>query len=211
MLIAFLSGLGLGFVGSIPVAGPTAVIVVERALEDRPRSGLTIATGAAIAESLYAGVAFWGLTAVLTSYPLLRPISRLMASALLCVVGFYLIFRRTKRASRSDRRDDKRRSRQLVFGFTITALNPTLLVTWAVAATALHAVLPSSFKAWDAFPYALGVGLGITAWFWLLVRLACRFRKSFGLTTMNRILRGTGAVLVAGGLLMAGRTLVAIL
>jgi threonine/homoserine/homoserine lactone efflux protein len=134
-----------------------------------------------------------------------------MASALLCVVGFYLIFRRTKRASRSDRRDDKRRSRQLVFGFTITALNPTLLVTWAVAATALHAVLPSSFKAWDAFPYALGVGLGITAWFWLLIRVACRFRKSFGLTTMNRILRGTGAVLVAGGLLMAGRTLVAIL
>jgi threonine/homoserine/homoserine lactone efflux protein len=211
MLIALFSGLGLGFAGSIPLAGPTSVIVVESALENRPRRGLTVAIGAAIAEGLYAGVAFWGLKAVLANYPLARPISRLVASTLLCAVGLYLIFRRVKRTRKSDRGNANDRSHQLAFGFTITALNPTLLVTWAVAAATLHAALPSSFTAWDALPYAIGVGLGVVGWFWILVRLACRFRKSVGPTTMNRILQGTGVVLVTAGVLMGGRTLAAIL
>jgi threonine/homoserine/homoserine lactone efflux protein len=211
MLLALLSGLGLGFAGSIPVAGPTSVIVVESALENRPRQGLTVAIGAAVAEGLYAGMTFWGLATILTSYPLLRPISRFVASALLCAVGAYLLLRRAKRTRRSDPGNAKRRGHQLVFGFTITALNPTLLVTWAVAAAALHAALPSSFTAWDAFPFALGVAFGITGWFWLLLRLACRFRKSVGPAAMNRVLRATGAVLVAAGVLMAGRALLAVL
>src|SRR5262245_51966245 len=132
MLVALLSGLVLGFVGSIPVAGPTAVIVAESALDDRPRRGMAIATGAAIAESLYALVAFWGLTAILTRYPMLRPISRVVAGAILCLVGLYLMRRRARPALEAERHSP-RHAHELLFGFTITLLNPTLAVTWTVA------------------------------------------------------------------------------
>ena len=49
MIVAALSGFVLGFAGSIPVAGPTAVVVMESALAHRNREGLSVAVGAAVA------------------------------------------------------------------------------------------------------------------------------------------------------------------
>jgi len=208
MLVALLSGLILGFVGSIPVAGPTAVIVAESALDDRPRRGLAIAAGAAVAESLYALVAFWGLTAILTHYPMLRPISRVVAGAILCVVGLYLMRRRAKAAPQAER-PPSRHAHDVLFGFTITMLNPTLAVTWTVASGVLHAALPTQFTELDAFPFALGVCVGIVGWFFVLLRLVCKFRKSVSPAKLDRFVRATGGVLVGCGVVMAGRALVA--
>jgi len=205
--IALLSGLGLGFAGSIPIAGPTAVVVVESALANRPRRGMMIAAGAAIAESLYALVAFWGLAAVLTRYPMLRPVSRVVAGVILSCVGAYLAFRRPKAAVRSERSEPRRPGHQLLFGFSITALNPTLAVTWTVAVAALHSALGEWLTAADAVPFALGVGTGISVWFWLLLRLVRHFRLALAPRTLNKVIRGTGSVLVVAGVIMAARAL----
>ena len=62
MALTFLVGLILGFVGSIPIAGPTSVIVLKNTLEKGNREGLDIAAGAGVAEAIYAFFAFWGLT-----------------------------------------------------------------------------------------------------------------------------------------------------
>jgi threonine/homoserine/homoserine lactone efflux protein len=209
VITALFSGLGLGFAGSIPVAGPTAVIVAESALNGRPRRGLTIAIGAAIAEGFYALVAFWGLTAVLTSYPSVRPISRVVAGVVLCLVGVYLIRRRAKPASQRDRSGAGTRAHELGFGFTITFFNPTLVVTWTVAVAALHAALPATFSVYDAIPFAIGVSTGIVAWFWVLLRLVSRFRESASPHMLNRVIRATGGVLVAAGVFVAARAIVA--
>jgi threonine/homoserine/homoserine lactone efflux protein len=208
MLVALLTGLVLGFVGSIPVAGPTAVIVAESALDDRPRRGLAIATGAAVAESLYALIAFWGLTAILTRYPMLRPISKLVAGAILCVVGLYLMRRRTRSAPQSER-PKARHAHDVLFGFTITLLNPTLAVTWTVASGVIHAALPARFTELDAFPFALGVCVGIVSWFLVLLQLVCKFRKSVSPAKLDRFVRAAGGVLVGSGVVMAGRALFA--
>jgi threonine/homoserine/homoserine lactone efflux protein len=207
MLIALLSGMGLGFAGSIPVAGPTAVIVVDSALSRRPRRGMAIAAGAALAESLYALVAFWGLAALLARYPVLRPLSRLVAGALLGLVGAYLAFRKRRSAVRSERAEPQQLVHEVLFGFTITALNPTLVVTWGVAIAALHAALGGWFAASDAVPFALGACIGITAWFWLLLRLVGRFRRALAPETVNKVIRGTGGILVAAGLIVATNAL----
>jgi len=50
MLMALAFGLLAGFFGSIPIAGPTAVIIVERALAGRALAAFGIAVGAAMAE-----------------------------------------------------------------------------------------------------------------------------------------------------------------
>jgi threonine/homoserine/homoserine lactone efflux protein len=203
MLIAFLCGLGLGFVGSIPVAGPTAVIVVESALRNRPRRGMAIAAGAAFAEGLYALVAFWGLAALLTRYPMLRPISRLIAGVVLGLVGAHLAFRKTKPAARSERAEPQHLVHEVLFGFTITALNPTLVVTWGVAIAALHSALGEWFTGSDAVPFALGACIGIAVWFWLLLRLVGHFRRALAPETVSKVIRGTGGILVVIGLIVA--------
>jgi threonine/homoserine/homoserine lactone efflux protein len=203
MLSALLFGLGLGFVGSIPVAGPTAVIVVESALQNRPRRGMAIAAGAAFAESLYALIAFWGLAALLTRYPMLRPVSRLVAGVVLGLVGAYLAFRKPKRAVRSERVEKQHLVQEVLFGFTVTALNPTLVVTWGVAIAALHSALGELFTGSDAVPFALGACIGITVWFWLLLRLVGHFRRAVAPATVNKVIRRTGGILVAAGSIVA--------
>jgi threonine/homoserine/homoserine lactone efflux protein len=167
---------------------------------------LAIAIGAAVAESLYALIAFAGLTAVLTSYPMLKPASRAIVGVILAIVGVQLVRHRAK-ARDSGQHDTNRHAHYALFGFTITAINPTLAITWAVATAALHAALPASFKVYDAFPFAIGVGFGIVGWFWVLLRVMCRFRKTLSPATINRVVRGTGGVLVAAGIVIAGRAL----
>jgi threonine/homoserine/homoserine lactone efflux protein len=212
MLTALLAGLGLGFVGSIPVAGPTAVVVVDRALENRWREGLDVAIGAAIAESLYALVAFWGLTTVFARYPSLAPAIRLVGGALLVIVGVYFLRRRAKPrleeasgASRSRRVQSERHGRRWFFGFTITLLNPTLAITWTAAVAALHSAFPFPYTALDALPFAAGAGAGIVAWFLLLLRLVRRFHAQLQPTTVNRLIRGMGGALVLFGVVLTGQ------
>src|ERR1700733_6137635 len=96
MLSAALIGFGLGFFGSMPVAGPIAVIVFGQGLEDRARNGLYLACGAAIAESVYAYLAFWGFSAFLTRYPWIEPTSRVAAAVLLTALGVHFYRRRPK-------------------------------------------------------------------------------------------------------------------
>src|SRR5438105_2443580 len=61
---SFLAGWLLGFFGSTPIAGPTAALVVNRALQKRGGSGVRVAMGSAVAETFYAFLAVWGLAAM---------------------------------------------------------------------------------------------------------------------------------------------------
>ena len=53
-----------GYIGSMPIAGPIAALIFARALQGRGRR-LHIALGAATAEMICAGLAFWGFAALL--------------------------------------------------------------------------------------------------------------------------------------------------
>ena len=94
MLAALLVTFILSFVASIPIAGPIAVIVVSKGLDNQARSGLFIAIGAAVAEAIYAGLAFLGITAMIQRFPLLLPISRLFGCLILLALGVYFLVRK---------------------------------------------------------------------------------------------------------------------
>jgi threonine/homoserine/homoserine lactone efflux protein len=84
----------------------------------------------------------------------------------------------------------------LLAGFLTTALNPTLLATWTIAVTALHAngLLDGGLR--SGLLFGAGVVLGVLAWFLLLLRFArsaapermTRYRSAIG--------RSIGAILV---------------
>ena len=87
MLPALLIGFAFGYVGSMPVAGPISVLVLHLGLAHDPRHALYVAVGGALAESLYALLAFWGLSAVLAQYPMVLPASRAAGAVLLLALG----------------------------------------------------------------------------------------------------------------------------
>jgi threonine/homoserine/homoserine lactone efflux protein len=212
LILALLVGLALGFFGSMPIAGPTAVVIVSKGLDSKIRAGLFIAIGAAVAESLYAFMAFWGLTETLHRFPVLLPASRLVGAALLFALGLYFMLRKSKEASPSKDDDAEQPAKRwlgnLLFGLSLTAVNPTLIVTWTAAVGVAHSTGLLRVHALDAFPFAIGAGAGIVGWFGLFLWLLARFRSRVKSSTVDRVIRWMGALLIAAGIGLGVRAIV---
>jgi len=198
MLLALLFGFLFGFIGSMPLAGPIAVLVFRHGLRQQSRAGLALAAGAALAESAYAFLAYWGMGALLVRFPVMATVSRGAAVLILLGLGVWFVLQKTSDVEPKDRRVRARSS--FALGLIITSLNPTFLATWSAAVTVLHSLqlVPRSLVA--AFPFALGVGVGIVGWFWLMLALIRRYHDRLHPETLRRLLQAVGVVLIASGL-----------
>jgi threonine/homoserine/homoserine lactone efflux protein len=215
LIVAWLIGLAFGFFGSMPIAGPTAVVLVSKGLENEVRAGIYIAAGAAAAESMYAFMAFWGLSAVLSRYPMLLPASRLVGALVLFGLGLYFIVRKsrppdaapaaTAQAAGAGGVPRRVAYRNVLFGLSLTAVNPTLLVTWTAAVSAAHSM--GALRVWtlDAFPFAAGAAGGIVGWFALFLWLLSHFRSRVKPEAIDRFIRWMGGLLIVVGIGLAIR------
>ena len=210
MLFALLIGFIAGFVAAVPIAGPVAVLVLRDALAGNRGAARQIALGSAVAESLYAGVAFAGIGAAFDRFPVLLPITRIASAVILVIVGIYLIVRHPKDAQEVKTKDAPVRAKWLV-GLSITALNPTLIASWTAVVAALHGAGVASSNPLHAIPFALGIGLGIMAWFFVLLALVARYREKLNPNVVRRGVQIVGGLLAAGGVAMAVRTVVGFL
>lgn len=197
MLLAALLGFVFGFVGSVPVAGPIAVLVFTRGVDGRYREGLFLAFGAAIAEAAYAFLAFWGFAAFLAEHEFIIPLSRAGAAVILTGLGVVLARRR---ASPVVEREEAHGGSSFFLGFTLTALNPTLIATWAAAITTLFSTGWLDFSVAEGVPFAIASGFGIFGWFALLIAIMRRYRDRFKPQTLNRVVRVMGVFLIGIGI-----------
>jgi threonine/homoserine/homoserine lactone efflux protein len=206
MWMALFAGLGLGFFGSIPVAGPASILVLKNALEKGSRQGIDIAGGAALGEAIYAFVAFWGLTTVLERFPVLIPASKITGAVLVMVLGIYLVVRRVNPKEVHAANLADRQERRWLRGFLSAVLNPTLLATWTTVVTGLHAASLVEPSPRGAFPFALGVGIGIVGWFAFLIQVVVRrFRDRLQPTAIQRLVRGFGWAMIGIGAVIMSR------
>jgi threonine/homoserine/homoserine lactone efflux protein len=196
-------GFLLGFVGSMPLAGPISVLVFGRGLCGRYRSGELVALGAGIAESLYAFLAYWGMSQLLDRHPMLVLASRGVAAAILLALGVLFGLRQPSAAPVPEAPEREKSS--FLLGFAITILNPTFLATWTAAVAVLHSAGFVRRSAVSAILFAGGVLVGIVGWFWLMLRLMRRYRDRFRQETINRVLQGIGLLLVGMGVWFAVR------
>jgi len=197
VIIAFVLGLVCAFIGSIPIAGPTGVLIVERALHRREREAMLAGLGASIAEAGYALLAFMGMTEALSRFPWLIPVSRILGATILVGLGLYFALRPP--AAKPHAETDARQGGAFLLGLLVTGINPTLLASWSAVVTILHGAGFLRVEPLDALPFAAGVWLGVAAWFIILVELMTRFRERVGARTLARLVRGIGWALAAGG------------
>ncbi|MBW2735341.1 MAG: LysE family transporter [Deltaproteobacteria bacterium] len=194
MVVALIIGFLFGFIGSMPVAGPIAVLVFARGVENRHKSGLFIALGGALAEGIYAFLAFWGFAALLAKYSFIMPASRAAAAVVLTALGVVFLRRKTVQKDVPPTEDGWRSG--FMLGFTITALNPTLIATWTAAATTLFSTGWVKFEPAMALPFGGGAIIGIASWFGLLLYLVRRYRGRFSNDSLTRIIRVMGVFLL---------------
>ncbi|MDM7995210.1 MAG: LysE family transporter [Acidobacteriota bacterium] len=171
MIVAFIAGLIMSFLGSIIPTGPIALIVIRRSIAGRSLGVLSLVSGAAVAESGYALLAYLGIDFALSQYPLQTSILRMVAGiiliafAMVCIFGHHLPM--------PDRESRKYAGANFLLGLSIAGLNPTFLVTWTGAVAVVRgAGLISGIHAAPAF--ALGVIVGPIVWFWILIKILRR-------------------------------------
>jgi threonine/homoserine/homoserine lactone efflux protein len=208
VLVALLLGLGCGFVGSIPIAGPAAVLVVERALGGHGRAAFGVGAGSAVAEAGYALLAFLGMTAAISRFPWLLPVSRVVGALILVGLGLYFALARRRHPSEKESPVGKRARDGLWLGVVVTAINPTLLVTWSAVVTVLHSTGFLRVNPLDAFPFALGVAVGVGGWFALAIAIIEKLRARVRDETMDKVVRVLGWILLACGLALLVKLIV---
>jgi threonine/homoserine/homoserine lactone efflux protein len=207
MLLPLVIGFAFGYIGSMPVAGPISVLVLHLGLAHNSRLAFYVAVGGALAEALYALVAFWGLSTVLASYPVVLPAAKVVGACILLVLGLVMLFYRVRGATPAVPAARRARGgkRSLVLGFLITAINPSLMVTWTAAVAALNATGLLAMERRQALPFAAAAGAGIVAWFATLLWLVGKWRNRLSIGTLARFMKAMGAVLVAAGSWMVAR------
>lgn len=187
-----------GFVGSMPLAGPVALLVFARGVSGDFRVAFAIGIGAAVAEGIYAGIAFWGFSILFAGHPFVVPLSRAITAFVLWAVGIYFTLWSPRPKGPNERRGDSRTGTFFV-GFTISALNPTLLVTWSAAVAWLYSKEFVTLAPWMAAPFGGMAAVGVATWFFVMIDLLRRYRERFPHHVLMWVIRGMGLVLIGLG------------
>ena len=201
MIIAVCAiALAFGFFGSMPLAGPISVMVVSRGAQKRYREALHLALGAAAAEGIYAGVAFWGFTALLASHPLVVPVSRGLAALVLAALGVRFALWKSGDPAREPKGDlDKPRAGTALVGFSLSAINPTLLITWGAAVAFIYSKGFTYESPIAAIPFGASAAAGIASWFAILVVIMRKLEGKLPGHVLTWTIRVLGVALVALG------------
>lgn len=199
-LTSFLVGVLLGFVGSIPAAGPLLLLVVASALRKERSRALALACGGALAESIWVLLAFGGLTRLFESHRELWTPARAVSALLSITLGAWLLLR-----SSEETKPKVERGTGFLLGFGLVGTNPAFLVMWSAVATALYSngvLSPSLARA----PWlAAGAFVGIVLWFSGVFLVAGKLGERFRPTTLAKVVRVLGALLIVTGIWLGVR------
>jgi threonine/homoserine/homoserine lactone efflux protein len=195
LLLVCAVGFAFGFFGSMPLAGPISILVVSRAARQRFSEARQIGIGAAAAEAVYAGVAFWGFTSLVPRHPLVVPVSQAVTAVVLATLGLRFTLWPTGEA----REPGEPRAGTWLVGFSLSAINPTLLLTWSTVAAFLYSKGLGVSSSFAAFPFSVSVGAGIGVWFTLLVAILRRLHGKLPRRALTWTIRALGLALLGLG------------
>ena len=196
-----LLGFALGWLGSMPLAGPVSALVVKRGLTGRTLHGLMVATGAALAETGWCAAALFGYGALLDRWDWLRPAAGAVGGVLLVTLGLRLALGRHARELTQVSPTTARRGwvGEFILGFSIVTVNISVLLSWLGVLAALHALGIELITRDARLQFITGLPLGIMAWFSLLIWLLGHTRTRISHDWVGRALRVLGVVLSGAG------------
>lgn len=192
----------VGFVGSIPAAGPLAWLLASTAARGDRAGALRLALGGALAESLWAALAAASHAEVASWLSGRAALLDAALGAVLIAVGAA-----TMRGPRAPSSGRAASVAGVAAGFSIVALNPTFYLFWLAAWRVVGGrvgVTPASGAA------ALGAFVGVAAWFAALAEISRRVGVLVGDRRLSLAARVVGVALVCVGawsLLSAARAI----
>lgn len=198
-----LAGAVMGFFGSVPVAGPVALIVATKGLRGDSADGRSVALGAGLAEGLLAGGVFAGMGWIVSGSPGVAAALDWAGVIVLLGVGVWFSVRGLGAPSEmEDESGDEpvEPIRSVLAGFGMVIGNPGMLGMWGGAVAALEGTGWVMARSQTALAFGLGVAVGVVTWFWLMLAAIRRWSGVLSGKTLDVGVRGVGVALVIMGI-----------
>lgn len=207
-MIASLAGFLMGFIGSMPVAGPTSLVVLHRGMLARYRDGWAVGLGGGLVEGVYCAIAVYGLSTLRGHFTIFTPLARAASILLLLAVGMYFIFGPQENPHKTAMTESSVTNwgHQFLIGLSIAALNPTLILTWSASVATIFPIINLALNGHQGIRFAAGVVIGIITWFTILLALLRRFRSHFPFSLHHKVIKSIGLFLVVISITLAGST-----
>jgi threonine/homoserine/homoserine lactone efflux protein len=203
MVTTFATGVAVGLAVAAPV-GPITILCVRRTLNDGRRVGFAAGLGVALADSLYAAIAAFGLTAASAILVAQERWLAALSGAVLVVLGLRLLAARRPTGEAPPQPFGL--AGAFATTFALTLANPmTILAFIAVFVGLGYGTEGEGFS--GAALFVTGVFAGSCAWWALIVSGVGMVRGNLGEAALRKVDFGAGLVLIALGTLAAARAL----
>lgn len=209
-MIACLTGFLMGFIGSMPIAGPTSLLVFHRGMVARYRDGWAVGLGGGLGEGIYCAIAIYAVSTLRDNFTFFTPLAKAISILLLLVLGLYFIFVHQETPGNSPLVESSPADwrRQFCIGLGVAAFNPILFVTWSGTIAVLYSLTGLTFHGYEGIGFAASVATGVIAWFSILLTLMRRFSSRFSFAMLQRVMRSIGVVLLVVSMVSGARMII---
>ncbi|HNV96226.1 MAG TPA: LysE family transporter [Bacteroidales bacterium] len=197
-LLLLIKGIIIGLSASIPL-GPVGLVCIQKTLNSKTRNGVIAGAGAAMADTFFAVVAAFGISAVHNFIETQQLFLRLAGGIILLFLGLKFFLTNPAIQIRKQRNKTNNLWADFVSVFLLTLSNPITVVVFG-AVFAGFGIIPKESSWFDMIMLVSGVFSGAMLWWISLVYIINMFRKKFRLRRlwwMNKIM---GVVITLFGL-----------
>ncbi len=191
----FIQGIIIGLTLAVPV-GPISLVCIHRTVANGRLHGIVSGLGVATADSMYAAVAFLGLTAVSGVIIAHQSLFRLLAGVALVLVGIQVF--RSVPAPVSEGNGQGSFLQDYLSLFAIAAANP-LTIIFFITILPGFGVVAQGTTLTAAVPFVAGVFFGSALWWFILGGSLGSVRSRLGTGTLRQINRVSGILITCFG------------
>lgn len=193
----FIQGIIIGLTLAVPV-GPISLVCIHRTVANGRFHGIVSGLGVATADSLYAMVAFLGLTAVSGLIIGNQALFRLFAGIALILVGIQ-VFRTVPAAAPNEADGQGSYLQDYLSLFAIAAANPLTIIFFLTILPGFGVVAQGTTLN-AAVPFVAGVFLGGVFWWLVLCGSLGSVRSRLGSGSLRQINRVSGVLITCFGI-----------
>lgn len=194
-----LRGILVGVAVSIPL-GPIGVMIVQRTLTRGNWAGFFSGVGAAISDLVYALIAGYGFSLIITFIDSHRLTLQVAGGAVLMVFGIYTFLQNPIKQIRAPRRSNINYWQDVVSTFALTITNPLAVFTFLIIFTSFDVFVEAQEKSL-IYVVLIGVFIGALLWWMNLTLLVGLFRRFINIRRLwwiNKISGVSIAVIALG-------------
>ncbi len=195
MLVQYLiDGMIIGFSASVPL-GPIGVLCIQRTLNKGRLSGFISGLGAAFSDTIYAVIAGFSLSFIVTFIEQQLLYIQIFGAILLIVLGINIFYSNPAVQLRKQRKGKGNLFQDFFSTFLITISNPLAIFLFLAFFASFGAVKPGD-EASNQFILIGGVLIGASFWWFILSSIISLFRSKINLRRLWWLNKITGAAIV---------------